>query len=360
MQKHRYTETAAKLFCLSIALFFIWFLFEYTLGILLPFLFGFAIGVPIHLLSKKICRRTKFPPKLCAVILLTVFLVLLAYALIKGVERILFEAESLLLSLGDEDSGFGDWLSSLTLTLENLSQKIPFIKQIEKIEGLEGVGAAINEKISESLKSFLSSLTSAIPAFSLKVVKSAPKILIGLIVAALSCFYFATDYSDLKQSALNSLSPNTRERFSRISSVCSASLKKYIRAYLLIMLITFVEVLIGLIILKKSYATLIALGVAFVDLLPIFGAGTVLIPWAIVCFIIKDVSTATGLLILYAVITIVRQVIEPKIIGTSLGIHPLITLFAMVAALELFGVAGMVLSPFILIILKESLNSEAL
>ena len=76
--------------------------------------------------------------------------------------------------------------------------------------------------------------------------------------------------------------------------------------------------------------------------------------------IIKDVGTATGLLILYAVVTIVRQVVEPKIIGTSLGIHPLITLFAMVAALELFGIAGMILSPFILIVIKESLASEAL
>lgn len=360
MQKHRYSETAAKLFCIVAALFFIWFLFEYTLGIILPFAIGFAIGVPIHLLARRICRHSRIYPKMCALILLLVFLIVLSFLVIKGVNRMIFEIESLIISLQGEDSGHLAWLTSLTESLGNISQKIPLVNQLEQIEGLEGIGDAINQKISEYLSTSLSSIADAIPTLSLKVAKSAPRALIGIVVTALSCFYFATDYDGIKESALRALSPAARERSSRIATLCADSLKKYLRAYLVIMLITFGEVFVGLLILKIPYPFLIALAVAFVDLLPLFGAGTVLLPWAIVCFIIKDVGTATGLLILYAVVTIVRQIIEPKIIGSSLGIHPLITLFAMVAALELFGIAGMILSPFILIIIKESLASEAL
>ena len=359
MQKHRYTETAAKIFCLIAALLFLWFLFEYTLGILLPFAVGFAIGVPIHLLSQRICRHSRIHPKLCAFILLLAFLIILSFAIFKGINRMLFEVESLIISLQSEDSGHIAWLSSISDSLGNISQKIPFIGQLEKIEGLEGIGEAINQKLGEYIQSSLRALADAIPSLSLRLAKSAPRLLIGIIVTALSCFYFATDYHGIKEGVIRALSPAARERSSRIFSLCAESLKKYLRAYLLIMLITFGEVFVGLLMLKIPYAFLIALAVAFVDLLPIFGAGTVLLPWAIVCFIIKDVGTATGLLILYAVVTIVRQVIEPKIIGTSLGIHPLTTLFAMVAALELFGVAGMILSPFILIIIKESLSANA-
>lgn len=360
MQKHRYTETAAKLFCLIAALLFVWILFEYTLGILLPFAIGFAIGVPIHLLAQKICRRSRIHPKVCALILLVLFVTVLFFAISKGIDRLLFEVESLIISLQSEESGHLAWLTSLSETLSNVSQKIPLINQLEKIEGLEGIGDAINQRITEYLSTTLSSLADSIPTLSLRLAKNAPRALIGVIVTVLACFYFATDYGGIKEGALRALSPAARERSSRVAALCTDSLKKYLRAYLVIMLITFGEVFAGLLILKVPYAFLIALAVAFVDLLPLFGAGTVLIPWAIVCFIIKDVGTATGLLILYAVVTIVRQVIEPKIIGTSLGIHPLITLFAMVAALELFGIAGMILSPFILIVIKESLASEAL
>lgn len=360
MQKHRYSETAAKLFCIVAALLFIWFLFEYTLGILLPFAIGFAVGVPIHLLAQRICRHSRIHPKLCALVLLLVFLIVLSFAIIKGINRMIFEIESLIISLQSEDSEHIAWITSLSDSLRSISQKIPIINQLEQIEGLEGIGDAINQKITDYLENSLSALADAVPTISLKAAKSAPRLLIGIIVTALSCFYFATDYESIKDGALRVLSPTARERSSRIATLCAESLKKYLRAYLVIMLITFGEVLIGLLILKIPYAFLIALAVAFVDLLPIFGAGTVLIPWAIVCFIIKDVGTATGLLVLYAVVTIVRQVIEPKIIGASLGIHPLITLFAMVAALEFFGIAGMILSPFILIIIKESLASEAL
>ena len=123
------------------------------------------------------------------------------------------------------------------------------------------------------------------------------------------------------------------------------------------MLLTFVEVFVGLLTIGTRYAFLLAAVVAIVDILPVFGAGTVLIPWAVVSLLMKDYQTGMGLLALYGVITIVRQVAEPRIVGESLGIHPLATLVAMFTGLSLFGLTGMLLGPFVVMIAKEMLEA---
>jgi sporulation integral membrane protein YtvI len=331
-------------------------LLEYTVGIILPFVIGFVIGVPIHLLSLKIHVRTKVPQKLCAVLLLIIFSILLSAIVFWGADRLISEVEDLVVWAQSDSVDIGERIASIIDSIKSFSLKIPFIEELEKIEGLNGIGDKIDAEISAGTERAISALASAIPAWSIKIAKSAPKTLISIVVLALCCFYFSTDYSSLKKSIASALPEPTKDKISKWLSVCAYALKKYLRAYLLIMLITFVEVFIGLVILRRSYAFLIAIAVAIVDILPIFGAGTILIPWAIVSFLFKDVGTGTGLLVLYGVITIVRQIIEPKIIGASLGVHPVITLFTMFSALSLFGVVGMLLSPFILIVLKELLS----
>ena len=125
------------------------------------------------------------------------------------------------------------------------------------------------------------------------------------------------------------------------------------------MLLTFFEVLIGLLILKKDYAFLISLGIAAVDLLPLLGAGSVLLPWAIVSFIMRDTQTAMGLLILYGIIVVVRQIAEPRIVGSSIGISPIASLFSMYVGLKLFGLIGMILGPAAAFVISELVGNES-
>ena len=95
------------------------------------------------------------------------------------------------------------------------------------------------------------------------------------------------------------------------------------------------------------YAFLLALLIAAVDFLPLLGTGVVLIPWGIICLILGQVRLGIGLLILYGVTTLIRQVLEPKLIGEGLGLHPLLSLLSMYAGLRLFGVWGMILAPLV-------------
>ena len=118
------------------------------------------------------------------------------------------------------------------------------------------------------------------------------------------------------------------------------------------MCITFLELFTGLSILRVDYALPIAAIVAVLDILPVLGSGGILIPWAVVELILKNYSLCVGLFALYLVITIVRNIIEPRIVGSQIGLHPIITISSMYAGLKLFGFAGFILGPVAAILVK--------
>ena len=124
------------------------------------------------------------------------------------------------------------------------------------------------------------------------------------------------------------------------------------RSYFLIMLITFSVMLLGFIILRVKYALLMALVVALLDMLPVIGIGTVLIPWSIWCFLADNAALGIGLLILFGAAEIIRQVAEPRIVGNSLGIHPIVTLILLYGSYSIFGIFGLVLIPIFAIVIK--------
>jgi sporulation integral membrane protein YtvI len=147
------------------------------------------------------------------------------------------------------------------------------------------------------------------------------------------------------------------EIFEEARIFITVALWKLIKSYLLIMIITFMEVYAGLSILKIKYALPIAAIVAILDIMPVLGTGSVIIPWAIVELILKNYFLGFGLLILYISVTVIRHVIEPRIVGHQIGLHPIITITAMYAGLRLFGVIGLMMGPVVALTVKY-LNDE--
>ena len=122
-------------------------------------------------------------------------------------------------------------------------------------------------------------------------------------------------------------------------------------------LLTFLEVFLGLTLLRVDYALLIALVTAVVDILPVLGTGTVMIPWGIAMLVTGNYPLGVGLLILYAVITVVRQMLEPRVVGHQIGLYPLVTLMCMFIGTYLFGAVGLFGVP-ILVTLLVHLNAS--
>ncbi len=128
------------------------------------------------------------------------------------------------------------------------------------------------------------------------------------------------------------------------------SVFKLIKGYAILMLMTFLELLAGFLILRVKYALLLSLLIAVIDILPVLGTGTVLIPWGIAGLILKNTALGIGILVLYAVITVIRNFAEPKIIGKQIGINPLFTLLSMFIGIKLLGFAGVIIFPTALIV----------
>lgn len=159
------------------------------------------------------------------------------------------------------------------------------------------------------------------------------------------------DYDRLMGFILRQFNDRTQELFFQIKKYIIGTLFVCIRSYALIMSITFVELSIGLHILRVENAFLIALLIAVFDILPVLGTGGIMIPWAIITFLLGNYSLAIGLAVLYVVITIIRNILEPKIVGGNIGLHPVVTLISLFVGAQLFGVVGLFGFPIFLSLL---------
>jgi sporulation integral membrane protein YtvI len=171
-----------------------------------------------------------------------------------------------------------------------------------------------------------------------------------LVISILSTFFISKDWFKLKERIEN----KTPERIKGYAIFIFADLRKaffgYIRAHLTLISITTVIVLIGLLILRIPFAVTIALIIGFADLLPYLGTGTIFVPWILYTFLTSDFSLTIGLSILFAVVIVCRQVMEPKIISSNIGLNPLPTLIALFVGFKLLGFLGLILGPVTLVI----------
>jgi sporulation integral membrane protein YtvI len=207
--------------------------------------------------------------------------------------------------------------------------------------------------ISEFIKNMLLRLGNTLTSFLGAFIINTPSAFISIIVSLVACIYLSMDFKNIASSLLSVFPKSLSSSIESLKAKFEKSYKGYIKAYLILFLITFSELFLGLWILKRRYAFLTALIIAAVDILPVLGTGIILVPWGILMIIEQNFFVGFGLLTLYAIVIIVRQVTEPYFISESLGLHPLLSLFSMFAGLKLFGIIGMLFAPPIAILIKE-------
>jgi sporulation integral membrane protein YtvI len=194
------------------------------------------------------------------------------------------------------------------------------------------------------------------------VVKEIPSVLVTILVTIISCVFMTAEYDIIRDMILSFFTEEKGKKIVEAKRVVSKGVGKLLKAYLTIMLITFTEVFLGLNLMKLigiyegGYIAIIAFVVCIVDIVPVLGTGTVVIPWAIYSFVTGNVGLGIGLAILYVVITILRQAIEPKLVANQVGLPSIVTIIAMFLGGRLFGVFGVVLLPLTVIVLKLMLD----
>ena len=163
-------------------------------------------------------------------------------------------------------------------------------------------------------------------------------------MALLSSYFFVAERQQLNEWFRKHSPKSVRKRYDMIRHSLVRSVGGYLKAQLKIEVWMYLLLLIGLGVLGVKYFALIALGIAFLDFLPFLGTGTVLIPWAIIRFLTADYKVMIGLLIIWGVGQLARQLIQPKIVGDSIGVPPLPTLFLLYIGYKVGGVVGMIIA----------------
>lgn len=209
--------------------------------------------------------------------------------------------------------------------------------------------------LSQTIQKLAGTAANSIPRTLTKI----PNILVFTAVTVLATFYFTADFRKICRFIIFQLPPKARVFIYELRTQFFDTTSKYALSYVSIAAITFAELFAGLLVIRREYAFVLALFITLVDILPFFGSGFVLIPWAAWEFFFASKPTSLKLLMLYLIITVVRQIIEPKILGSFIGLYPLITLFSIYAGVRIAGIAGIFIFPVLAIVLKN-LNEKKL
>lgn len=344
---------------------------KYALGIVWPFVVAFFLAMllqrPVNFLSTK----TPLKRGISSVIMVLFVLVIVGSILGLIIGRIVMELKGffdyLLIKMEDAPA-FVDqiqaWLSdTFSFLPKSLHESIMTATEnfLNRLMGIEAKASAdaIQAESSGIDFSLLSSPLGAVWGTA----KQIPMIAVGVLVCVVSCCFMTTDYRTLRDMILSQLSQKRQSAVIRTKQVTFSTLGKMGKAYSIILFVTFMEMLLGLSFLKlihvydSGYIFAIAFITAVVDIIPVLGTGTILIPWALWSLFTGDVGLGIGLLVVYAIISVIRQVIEPKLVASQLGLPPFVTIMAMYIGSQLFGFIGLFLLPITVMLLKV-LNDE--
>ncbi len=205
---------------------------------------------------------------------------------------------------------------------------------------------------------FLNSATRLLTEIVKKTIKTAPSFLISSIVALVAGCYISKDFDGLSKFIKSLCKKDFYQKLLRVKSIFTQSVFKILKGYLILAVITFLELWLGLTLLKIKNAYIIAALIAVVDFLPVLGVSAVMVPWTVYLALTGNAALAAGLAVLNIAVVILRNFTEPKIVSQQIGINPLFTLFSMFLGLKLFGGVGLVLFPLILIVAVKYYKEE--
>lgn len=352
MEKERWQRRAAKLLFAVLLLFIIYVVLKYAFGVILPFLAGIIIAMPLAGLSARSAKYFGGSRKLWGTFYIGVFWLFLFVAILLGIQKLLLEAEEMLAFFGEHISRISERISDFVGALAAIPSRLPFLETLEADQDISELVSALLNNATEKGSEMIASLAG-------KIAVGTPKAFAGFAVAIISSFYFCKDFDEIKNYILKFLSNDSNGDTKRVVLSIYQGIKSYGRAYLWLFFITFAELFAGLIILRRRYALVVALLIAVIDLLPLFGAGIILVPWAIMLIADGALGIGIGMLALLALISIVRQIAEPRLVGKELGIHPLASLAAMYIGFRIFGFVGMLTAPIGIVVVREILNKRA-
>lgn len=367
IEKRRAFIINAVYFIIIIGLFYL--AVKYGLSIMWPFVVAFFLAMIIQRPVKFLTKKLHFKKGLSSV-LVVLFIVLIVGSIIGAI----------LFKIGIELKGFFDFL------MMKIEDAPSFVEQVSAWMHnlLSFLPEGISSSVSVAVEDFLNKLLGIeaevtanlpqVPSFNFSMLssplgavwgtaKQIPMFAVGVLICIVSSCFMTADYENIRDMILFQLSKRKQKALVRAKQITFSTIGKMVKAYSIIIGVTFAEMFLGLSFLKLiniydgGYIFAISLITAIIDIVPVLGTGTVLIPWAVFSLCTGKIGFGIGLLVLYAIISIVRQILEPKLVAAQLGLPAFLTIMAMFVGTQIFGFIGLFLLPMLLMVLKV-LNDE--
>ncbi|MDD6396408.1 MAG: AI-2E family transporter [Firmicutes bacterium] len=331
----------------------IYFGVKYILPILLPFIFGLSIAAmvqkPADLLASRIphisrraCRRILT----AAVIIISLLLIAAAIcSIFSGAMKFcpcipdyLVQAENFINNAADSGSQSA-WGKFVNFVAKALEWGIDFV--------------------SENYKQYLPSVLSK----STKLIGRLPSFITAAVFAIISAMFACGDFDRILSSVKSYIPKKAMNFISLITKTAVRTITSLLKTYGTLMMITFGELTLGFFIMRLfgyniGNIVTTAFIIALIDILPILGTGTVLIPWALFEIITDNTVQGIMLLVMFGIIGIIRNFLEPKFMGSSLELHPFFTLSSVYIGGKIFGASGIIILPLALIVLRETYSNQ--
>ena len=323
---------------------------RFAAPLFMPFLLAALTAALIRPISAAISKRSRIPKKLCACTVTALLLFFIVYILV-SIGGVLFrEVSGAVSSLLREFEQEDNIIRRVFLYFSSLKDNFPL-----NLIG-DGENSALTDQIyaavMDAARSGAAKLSESVTSFAASFIGSLPGFIFSLVVYVIALFYFTADPEGISAGVKRLVPGMAGERAAWLKDGIIGALSGYLRAYLVLLVLTFGELLLGFVILRVRYALLAAALIAVIDILPVLGVGTVLLPWASWSLLTHNYGRGVGLLVLFVIMYAIRQFAEPRLIGKFMGIHPLIALAAAFAGLKLFGIFGMITLPLILYVVK--------
>lgn len=324
-----------------VVLLLIYVAFKYLLSIVLPFIVAIGICYTIEPTVKVLNMKLKIKRSIASAICTIIVIILLFCILTLLTTTFYNQIKTLVSSLPRFLSDAEQYLKNLNSNGEiNFFEKIIFYIY-------DYLKAFDFEKIT-SMSAFENILSHFTGLF-----KSIPNLMLALVITFVFTVFLSSSFETTKKFIYKHISNKSRIILCQTKNSLINVFKKYLKSYFVLMLITFAELSAAFMIFDIQPSFTLAFIIAIVDILPIFGIGTVMIPWGAVTLIFGNYNLGITIFSIYALITVIRQIIEPKIVGTGIGLPPIVTLPAMYIGLKLFGVIGLFVSPIIITVIYD-------
>ena len=335
---------------------------KYALWMFMPFIVALAISAILQKPLRLATKNKKVPKGVVGALMsIGVFAVIIGIFAVGGVKIVtgIRDLISYFTARCSNIAEFFEVLKSAYLDLD-IAQMIPADMNDYVTNGIDSLRDYFMDggfvvTIKENFASLISPLGS--------VISTVPSFLAGFLISIIATCFMVPTFEDIKAFVVRQF--NDGSKVLRAKRILVSSIGKMIKAYVIIVFITTCELFAGFTILKLigindgSHNLAISFLIAIIDIVPVLGTGTVLLPWTVYSFVTGNIGMGIGLLVIYAMITVIRQIIEPKLVAGQVGISPVVTIMAMYIGVRIFGAPGIFILPLIVIIIKL-LNDEGI